>query len=405
MITAPEQKGGFTLNPGESMPNSNLIQSARDLRELIESEADAIEASCTITKPVVEAIEKTGLFLLSTPKEVGGLEADVDTIIGVCEELSYADGATGWAIGQNTITGSYLSYIEPAHAETFASRGAGAGHFAPLGVAHEEEGGYRVSGSWQFASGSGHAGYMGGGAVVFRDGEPAPMGDGGELPLIGFFVPAEVAVMKGNWDTMGLRGTGSVDYEIPETFVEKGATWTINMGYAPHKSGGAAFALGPQAYGSIGTSAWAIGIASRALFEIAEIAKGGRTRLGSLPLREQPEFQRNFGLHQTAVDAARIQISTVYNRAIELIESGASDEDCANAVRQSKAHANYVVKHVAKSAIVFAWEASGSSGMRNPSRLQRCFRDIFMGSGHQVFDDRGYREAAKATLGLEPEPF
>jgi len=43
--------------------------------------------------------------------------------------------------------------------------------------------------------------------------------------------------------------------------------------------------------------------------------------------------------------------------------------------------------------------------MRNPSRLQRCLRDVYMGAGHQVFDDRGYREAAKATLGLEPAPF
>ena len=108
------------------MPDSKLIRAARDLRELIESEADEIEATCTVSRPVVDAIESAGLFLLSTPSEVGGLEADVDTVIGVCEELSYADGATGWAIGQNTITGSYLSYIDPAFAATFAARGAGA---------------------------------------------------------------------------------------------------------------------------------------------------------------------------------------------------------------------------------------------------------------------------------------
>ena len=86
-------------------------------------------------------------------------------------------------------------------------------------------------------------------------------------------------------------------------------------------------------------------------------------------------------------------------------DSGASDADCADAVRQSKAHANYVVKHVAKAAVVFAWEASGSAGMRNPSRLQRCFRDVYIGAGHQVFDDRCYREAAKSALGIEPAPF
>jgi alkylation response protein AidB-like acyl-CoA dehydrogenase len=387
------------------MPDTALIQAALDLRELIESEAEAIEEHCTISPPVIEAIEKTGLFRLSTPKEIGGLEADVDTVLAVCEAISFADGSTGWAFTQNTITGSYLSYIDPEIARTFAAMRTGAGHFAPLGVAHEEDGGFRVSGSWQFATGSGHAEFMGGAAVVMRDGAPVPIGENGKLPLVGFFVPIENAKMKGNWDTMGLRGTGSFDYEIPEQFVETGATWNINMGYAPHRSGGAAFALGPQAFGNIGSTSWAIGLASRALHEIAEIAKAGRTRLGSPPLREQTEFQRDFGFHQTAIESARIQLREVYNRAVELIESGATDAQCSEAVRQTKAHANYIVKGIAKSAITFAWEASGSAGIRNPSRLQRCFRDIYVGAGHLVYDDRGYREAAKRALGLEPALF
>ena len=201
------------------MPDAALIQAALDLRELIESEADDIEANCTVSKAVVDAIEETGLFRLSTPKEIGGLEADVDTVAAVCEALAFADGATGWAFTQNTITGSYLSYIDPECAKRFAAMRTGAGHFAPLGVAHEEDGGFRVSGNWQFASGSGHAEFIGGGAIVMRDGAPAPIGEGGKLPLIGFFVPAENAKLTGNWDTMGLRGTGSFDYEIPEQFV------------------------------------------------------------------------------------------------------------------------------------------------------------------------------------------
>ncbi|MFT5695900.1 MAG: alkylation response protein AidB-like acyl-CoA dehydrogenase, partial [Myxococcota bacterium] len=258
---------------------------------------------------------------------------------------------------------------------------------------------------WQFASGSGHAEFMGGGAIIMRDGAPAPIGEDGSLPIVGFFVPVECATLKGNWDTMGLRGTGSYDYEIPEMFVEQGATWNINMGYSPHKSGAEIYALGPQAYGSIGSCSWAIGVASRALHEIAEIAKAGRTRMGSLPLREQPEFQRNFGFHKVAVESARIQLKSIYNDAIALFKSGASPDECADAVCRSKAHANYIVKQVAKSAVVFAWEASGSAGMRNPSRLQRCFRDIYIGAGHQVFDDRGYCEFAKPSVGVERLPF
>ena len=46
-----------------------------------------------------------------------------------------------------------------------------------------------------------------------------------------------------------------------------------------------------------------------------------------------------------------------------------------------------------------------SVGIRNPSRLQRCFRDMCVGAGHMVFDDRNYNEVAKKTLGLETAIF
>ena len=52
-------RAAFALKPGEPVPDSTLIQAARDLRELIESEADEIEARCTMTQPVVDAIEET----------------------------------------------------------------------------------------------------------------------------------------------------------------------------------------------------------------------------------------------------------------------------------------------------------------------------------------------------------
>ena len=129
------------------MPDAALIKTATDLREVIEAHADETEAGCTMAQPVVDAIDHAGLFRLSIPREIGGLEADVATVAAVCEAISFADGATGWAFTQNTITGAYLAYIKPDAAKPFAAVRAGAGHFAPIGVAHEEDGGYRVSGS------------------------------------------------------------------------------------------------------------------------------------------------------------------------------------------------------------------------------------------------------------------
>ena len=378
-----------------------LYETARDLRELIEAEADGIETAGTMSERVVDALDNAGLFKLMTPKSLGGHEATPAEIFDVCEELSYADGSVGWAFTQNASVGSYLAFVNPDAAKRFVGLRAGAGMFAPLGIAHETEDGYTISGNYKFGSGSVHAQYMGGGALVMRDGEIAPMAADGTPPVIGFLVPPDGFTLKGSWDVMGLCGTGSFDFEIPEQHVPADVTWTMfQPGVADHQSGGSLYGIGPVPLATIGSVAWAVGVARRALTEIREIAKNGRARLGQVPLIEQQIFQRDYGLHTTAVDAARTHAVRTYDLASAAIERNDDTEHINSRVRATKAAANYTTK-VAVEAVDFAWAASGSDGMRNPSRIQRCFRDIHMGAGHMVFDDRNYIEYAKEHLHLE----
>ena len=374
---------------------------ARALRGLIESEADLVEESCTMTAPVVDALHEAGLFRLSTPSELGGLEADASLILDVCEELAFADGSVGWAFAQNITVGAYAAYLEPEHALPLARAKASAGMFAPLGVAHEEAGGFRVSGHYAFGSGSGHAEYMGGAAMRMRGDEVAPMEDGA-IPVVAFIVPMERVALKGNWDVMGLRGTGSFDFEVPEQFVAAGATFPL-IG-APTITGGPIYGLGPIPIGTISSVGWGLGVARRALDEVVEIAKAGRARMGQLPLREQPTFQRDLGVHTMALEAARRLAHGSYRTAVEAIARRDSAEARDDRIRETKAAASWATR-VCKQATQFAWETSGSAGIRNPSRLQRCFRDMCVGAGHLVFDDRNYTELAKKILGLETAVF
>ena len=383
------------------MTAAEPLASARALRELIEAEADRVEQSNTMTPKVVDALVESGLFRLLVPREFDGLEADPSTIIDVCEELSYADGSVGWAFAQNTTVMAYSAYLAPEYAAPLAACRAAAGMFAPLGVAHREDGGFRVSGQFAFGSGSGHAEYMGGAAMVMEDGEMAPF-IGDQPQIRAFIVPMERVKLKGNWDVMGLRGTGSFDFEVPEQSVDAGMTFPIF--HHETITGGPLYGLGPIVVGTISSVAWALGVASRALDEIAEIAKGGRARLGAVPLREQQIFQRGFGFHTEAVKAARLLANHAYTSAVESVARGDDPKTRDDRFRETKSAASYVTD-VAKAAVTFAWESSGSVGMRNPSRLQRCFRDIYVGSGHQVFDARNYNELAKTFLGLEPSFF
>ena len=285
-----------------STSNQEPLEAARKLRELIESEALAVEQASTMTAPIVDALVDSGLFRLLVPKTYGGLESDVATILDVCEELAFADGSVGWSFAQNTTVMGYAAYLTPEFAAPLANARAAAGMFAPIGVAEIDAGGYRVSGKYAFGSGSGHAEFMGGAAMLTQDGEMAPFVN--DRPQIrAFILPIERVDMKGNWDVMGLRGTGSYDFEIPEQHVDKGMTFAFFD--TETLAGGPIYGLGPIVLGTISSTAWTLGVAKRALHEVAAIARGGRTRLGSLPLAEQPGFQRDFGFHTAAMRAAR----------------------------------------------------------------------------------------------------
>ncbi len=55
---------------------------------------------------------------------------------------------------------------------------------------------------------------------------------------------------------------------------------------------------------------------------------------------------------------------------------------------------------IAEECTLFAYKAAGSPGLRNPSIVQRCFRDIFTGGQHIFVDRRSYEEIAKGRTGV-----
>src|SRR5262245_55385442 len=65
------------------------LRAAKSLRPILEAQSDATDGDLTLTKPCVEALAETKLFHVMVPKELGGLEADTDTLIDVFEELAH----------------------------------------------------------------------------------------------------------------------------------------------------------------------------------------------------------------------------------------------------------------------------------------------------------------------------
>lgn len=373
-----------------------LLARARGLRALLETEADTTDASLTLTGSVVDAVSESGLFHLMTPREFGGEEADCDTILDVFEELAYADGSIGWTVMANASATSYVSFLAPdVGAEMVKGRpdSSCAGQFSPFGSVARDGEGFRVSGRFQFGSGSGHATYIGGaGFVMGDDGNPAMLPSG--LPAyLCFFVPKSGVDLLGGWDVMGLRGTGSFDYAVNDQKVDPGSTFYL---FEPEvRTGGALFRLGARALAGLGHAGWGLGVAQRALDEVVKIAEGGRTRLGASALADQQVFRRGLGEKSMALHSVRLLAHETFGRIVRSLDAG---DPMGAAQNEEISAATAYLTEVAMDVTQFAYRAAGSQGLRNPSVVQRCFRDIFTGGQHLFVDPRSYESHAEQSL-------
>ena len=376
------------------MSMTDPLATARSLAGLIVSEAERTESGGTLSPDVVAAFRETGLFGLVVPEELGGTEADAVTTLAVFEELSRADASTGWTLLANTTTSGFAgAFCGDAAVKAMFGEGQApvhAGMLGPRGRARPVEGGYMVSGSYSFGSGSAHADWIGAGTMVMSGDVPVMTPSGlPEMRVV--FLPREQVRFLGNWDVLGLVGTGSYDYAIDDIFVAEDFTFPL-IG-AEVRRGGPVYHLDVLGLTCIGHCGFALGVGRRALEEAARAAPG-KVRMGSLgPVADDPLFRHDFSFQEAALQGARAYAFDIFGRAMASVAQGlVLDADLTQRLRQVTTYATVVAAEVVRSA--YGW--LGTDGIR-PGVLQRCLRDIETASQH-IFVDRSTLTAAAPAL-------
>jgi indole-3-acetate monooxygenase len=383
--------------------DTDLLDRARALAPLIEAHAEAGEAGGTLGPEVVEAVAAAGLFATMVPRQLGGAEADAVTSLAVFEELARADGSAGWSIMANATTTCFAAiYTADAAVATLfgpdewaaGPGGAGpvlAGMLGPMGQAVRTEAGFDVSGHYQFASGSGHSTWIGAGTTEMVDGEPAVTELG--LPAMRVvFVPRRQVEFQGNWDVLGLRGTGSYDYELDRVAVDEDFSFLLLE--ATKRRGGPVYDIGLFGLTAVGHAAFALGVGRRAMDEIVEVARA-KQRLGAEPIGDQQLFLHDFAMHDAALRAARSYTYEAFAEAEAAArQDGAPSVLEAQRMRQATTYATRMAAEAAR----FAYTWAGSTGLRNPSVIQRCLRDLSAGTQHLYVDNNTLTAYTQAVL-------
>ena len=203
------------------MSSDEILETARALAPTIAKYADRVEAERRLPAPLADALHDAGLFRMLLPRSLGGAELDPPTFVQVMEEVARADASTAWVLGQTAGCSMVAAYLEPAVAKAIFGppRGVLAWGSGPQGSAVRVEGGYRLTGSWSYASGIREATWVGAHTFVVNvDGSPRRHADGGPVIRTLLFPIAQARVTD-VWDVMGLRGTGSDTYEVADLFV------------------------------------------------------------------------------------------------------------------------------------------------------------------------------------------
>lgn len=206
--------------PGLRPPDTaeDVLANTRALLPLIAEEADAIERGARLSPAAESAMRAAGVFEMGFPSSRGGLEMTLAQQVEVVAEISSVDASAGWNVGVLNAGGYYAGRLgDAAYAELYPSRDRPtSGSFHPRGRAERVDGGFLVSGRWDWGSGSYTADHIVGGClVVDGDGEPVLRADGGQEHF-GIWLPSDAIVPLDNWQTLGVRGSGSTSYVIEE---------------------------------------------------------------------------------------------------------------------------------------------------------------------------------------------
>lgn len=375
---------------------TTLLDTARSLAPTVEASAASMEATGRLDDAVGRAVLDAGLLHLLVPEDLGGGGAGIADALAVFEELARQDGSTGWSVMAAAASTAFASvYSSDAVAkELFAGgrRSVMAGQLSPRGTAVAgPDGRVVVRGSYRFGSGSDRATHMLGGCLSMVDGAPA-LRPNGAPEILAAIVPRESVTFLGNWDVMGLAGTASVDYEITPTELDPGALFSI-FAEEPLR-GGAVHRLGVMTVTAAGHAGFALGVARRALDEVAALAVA-KTRLGEARLADQQAFQVGYARAEGKVRAARSFIFEAFAACEDAVARTGSQPD---EVRQLARLATSWGTEACAEAVEWAYRESGSDGLRVPGALGRCFRDMYAATQHLFVSRKTLTDAAVTLL-------
>ena len=210
-------------------PTNELMEHARRLVPVFRERAALTDSKRKVPAESIADLRAAGLLDVLLPRALGGSEVDFSVFSAITRLLATGCGSTAWVYAILTETAWMAAlFSQKAQEEVWEDRSAlFCASVVPYGKARKVDGGYRISGRWQYLSGSDYATWVVLHASV--EGEDS----------IGTLVRRSELRMIDDWQVLGLAGTGSKAGAAEDVFVPAWRTlrWSfirITCSHVPH---------------------------------------------------------------------------------------------------------------------------------------------------------------------------
>jgi len=378
---------------------ADIVAAANELVPLIRAHQKHAEQLRRQPAEVAEALAAAGLLQMYLPKSMGGPEYPPLTAFRAIEALSRADGSTGWCAMIASSLSAFMAWMPVELGPLFAGVPPdfrGAGSVRAMGRARPVEGGWQVSGQWDFASGLHHARWLNCTCVVMH-GDAPRLSPAGTPVTRTMWVPASAATILDTWSVVGLRATGSHDFAVYDVFVP--AAHSYSLAEPPRDP---ATLYHPRMLLIslwTATAANALGIARGAIDAFVDLAGRVSSTMSTALLRDRPLVQTRVAEAAAIVQAARAYVCTAVGRAWDAVGNGI--EDPAPMVADARLAIVHAM-HEAVRAVDLVFHAAGTNAVYSRNPLERYFRDVHVSVQHAAGLPGQYEIAGKVLLGLRP---
>lgn len=216
----------------KTIPHPSGFINKADVTIIRQTAAEA-EAMGMLHPDQLKIIYQQNWFKLLVPRTYGGLETALPNLVRLQEAISWADGSTGWVLTLCSGAGWFGGFIDPTVAKQVFNTPdvclAGSG--AVTGEAEIIPEGYRINGTWNYASGAHHATHFTANCLIKKNGEPVSDDDNNPL-VLPFIIDKKAVTLLPTWKYIGMVATGSHSFKIDNLALSPDRSFHIDAAYA-----------------------------------------------------------------------------------------------------------------------------------------------------------------------------